>query len=133
MVLIGLFLLGPPAVVQAQFTFTTNNDTITITGYTGTNGNAVIPDSISGYPVTGIAAIYSTTSLTNITIPDSVTNITSGIFNFQSQLMTIIVDEQNAYYSSLNGILFDKQQSLLIQAPGGIAGSYVIPTNVATL
>jgi hypothetical protein len=30
-----LLLLAPPAVVQAQFTFTTNNGTITITGYTG--------------------------------------------------------------------------------------------------
>jgi hypothetical protein len=30
-----LLLLTLPAVVQAQFTFTTNNATITITGYTG--------------------------------------------------------------------------------------------------
>jgi len=30
-----LLLLTLPAVVQAQFTFTTNNGAITITGYTG--------------------------------------------------------------------------------------------------
>jgi len=44
-----------PAVAQAQFTFTTNNDAITITGYTGSDGTVVIPDTTNGYPVTAIA------------------------------------------------------------------------------
>jgi len=34
----GALLLMRPAVVQAQFTFTTNNGAITITGYTGAGG-----------------------------------------------------------------------------------------------
>lgn len=33
-----MLLLALPAVVQAQFTFTTNNGTITITRYTGPGG-----------------------------------------------------------------------------------------------
>jgi nicotinamide mononucleotide (NMN) deamidase PncC len=37
-VLLLLLLLTLPAVVQAQFTFTTNNGAITITGYTGPGG-----------------------------------------------------------------------------------------------
>ena len=52
-----LLLLVLPAVAQAQFTFTTNNDQITITGYndqiTG-GGSATIPSTINGYPVTNI-------------------------------------------------------------------------------
>lgn len=43
-----LLLLTLPAPVQAQFTFTTNNGAITITGYTGPGGAVVIPSSTNG-------------------------------------------------------------------------------------
>ncbi len=38
-----LLLLALPEAVQAQFTFTTNNGAITITGYTGPGGDVTIP------------------------------------------------------------------------------------------
>src|ERR1017187_9319459 len=76
-----LLLLAPQAVVQAQFTFTTNNGAITITGYTGPGGVVTIPSTINFLPVTSIGgwAFYST-SVTNILIPDNVTNIGDGAF-----------------------------------------------------
>ena len=43
-----------PAVVNAQFTCTTNNGGITITGYTGSGGAVTIPVTTNGLPVTGI-------------------------------------------------------------------------------
>ena len=50
-----LLLLMLPAAVQAQdFTYTTNNGAITITGYTGPGGAVTIPDMINGLPVTSI-------------------------------------------------------------------------------
>lgn len=52
--LLLLLLWGLPAAVQAQLTFPTNNGSITITGYTGTNGMVVIPDTMSDYPVASI-------------------------------------------------------------------------------
>jgi len=71
-----------PAVAQAQFTFTTNNGAITITGYTGSGGAVVIPGATNGYPVSAIAdyAFYGNSTLTNLTIPSSVTNIGSSAF-----------------------------------------------------
>jgi hypothetical protein len=74
--LLGAALLLPAA-AQAQFTFTTNNGAITITGYTGFNSAVVIPDTTNGLPVTsiGISAFYGLSGVTNVTIPDSVTNI----------------------------------------------------------
>jgi hypothetical protein len=132
-VLWGLLLLGLPAVVQAQFTDNTNNGAITITGYTGTSGNVIIPGTIDGYPVTGIGGFYSTVSLTNISVPASVTNIASGVFDYQSGLTNIVVDARNLFYSSTNSVLFDKHQTLLIQAPGGMAGSYAVPVSVVKI
>jgi hypothetical protein len=40
--------------IPTNLVYTTNNGTITITGFTGTPTNIIVPDSISGYPVTGI-------------------------------------------------------------------------------
>ena len=70
-----LLLLTLPPRVQAQFNYTTNNGTITITGYTGSGGAVTIPDRIpdttNGLPVTSIgsSAFFDCTSLTSVTIP----------------------------------------------------------------
>jgi hypothetical protein len=66
-----LLLLTLPRLTQAQFTFTTNNGTITITGYTGPGGAVTIPDATNGYPVVCIAdsAFYYKTIVTSMTIP----------------------------------------------------------------
>ena len=71
-----------PGVVQAQFNYVTNNGAITITGYTGSGGAVAIPDTIDGWPVVSIgnSAFAHSTSLTGVTIPDSVTNIANQAF-----------------------------------------------------
>ena len=77
-----LYLLTLPTVVEAQFTFTTNNGAITITGYTGPGGGVTIPSTTNGWPVTalGDAAFQNVTSLASVTIADSVTNIGNSAF-----------------------------------------------------
>ena len=80
--LLLVLLLAWPAVLQAQFNYTTDNGTITITGYTGPEGSVVIPGTINGLPVTRIGdrAFFQCSSLTSVTIPNSVTSI--GAFAF---------------------------------------------------
>jgi hypothetical protein len=78
-------LLALPAAVRAQFTFVTNADnTITITGYTGSDGYVIIPNNIGGLPVARIGdnAFFYCTTMGSVTIPDSVTSIGNGAFNY---------------------------------------------------
>ena len=86
-----LLLLTLPAVVQAQFTFTTNNGTITITKYTGFGGAVTIPSTTNGYSVTTIGsyAFEYCTNLTSITIATNVTNIGMWAFDGCSKVTNV--------------------------------------------
>ena len=151
-------LLALPLVAQAQFDFTTNNGAITIAKYTGTGGAVVIPSETNGLPVDSIAiwafrdftnitsvtipdsitrigveAFYGCTGLTDVTIPGSVTNIERGPFTRCDSLTTISVEASNTAYCSLDGVLFNKAQTTLVQAPLAMTGSYVVPSGVTNI
>ena len=83
-------LLAAPS-VQAQFSYTTNGGTITINGYSGTGGVLAIPVRINGLPVTSIgnSAFINLTSLTSVTIPDSVTSIADSAFAYCTDLASV--------------------------------------------
>jgi hypothetical protein len=49
------------------------------------------------------------------------------------KLTSIIVAENNPNYSSINGILYDKQQTTLIRYPEGKTGTLTIPNTVTTI
>ena len=129
-----LTLLMLPDGAEAQFTYVVNNGAVTITG--GCQSGAVnIPSTIDGLPVTSIGdeAFYNCTSLTSVTIPDSVTRIGDSAFEDCDSLTAITVDANNSTYASLDGILFDKSLSTLVECPTGKAGSYTIPNSVTRI
>ena len=108
---------------------------ITITRYTGPGGAWTIPSKINGIPVTSIGsnAFLRCFSLSSVTIPASVINIGENAFCDCTSLTAITVDALNPTYSSVDGVLFDKSQTTLIQCPGGKAGSYAIPNSVTSI
>ena len=118
--------------ISGDFTYTTNGNSITITNYTGAGGAAAIPNTINGIPVTGIGtyAFWYCPGLTNVSIPTgAMISIGTNAFFGCPSLTAITVDVLNPVYSSLDGVLFDKSQLTLIQCPGGIAGSYTVPSS----
>jgi hypothetical protein len=65
----GLLLLAVPAALQAQYTWTTNNGAVIITGYTGPGGAVTIPATITGVPVTSLGNYaFSNLDVTSVTI-----------------------------------------------------------------
>ncbi|MSU63717.1 MAG: hypothetical protein EXS31_15175 [Pedosphaera sp.] len=125
--LLLFLLLKLPAVVQAaDYTYTSDGSAITITSYDGPGGVVDIPIAIEGLPVTriGSEAFSYRTSLTSVTIPNRVTGIGDQAFYGCSSLSAITVEPLNSVFSSVDGVLFDKSQTTLIQYPGGKAGSY---------
>jgi hypothetical protein len=120
--------------IPSDLLYTSSNGIVTITGYTGSAGTVTILTNINGQPVTGIGEnTFYACSLTGVIIPDSVTNIGAAAFKYCSSLTAITVDAQNPAYNSMAGVLFNKDQTTLIQYPGGKAGSYTIPSSVSCI
>jgi len=99
----ALLILTIPAKVQAQYEYTTNSDnTITITGYTGTSTVVSIPSTISILTVTSIGnqAFENSHNITSVTIPTSVTNIDDGSVN------DLILTGAFSFCGSLTNVIF---------------------------
>jgi len=132
-------LLALPAVVEAQFSFTTNNGAITITRYNGKGGDVTVPDWTNGHPVTTIGSslgpqvFLNCNGLRSITIGTNATTIWSPLASFCYGLTAITVHTNNPAYSSLAGAFFNKRQTTLIQYPQGKFGSYTIPDSVTSI
>ena len=138
--LLGMLLLAFPPAVQSQFGYSiSTDDTLTITNYTGSGGAVAIPTNINGMSVTGLGDYafkedpFGPFTLSSVTIPATITNIGEAVFDYCESLATITVDSNNPAYSSLNGVLFDKNQTTLIEYPAGPVGSYTIPGTVARI
>jgi hypothetical protein len=84
----------------------------------------------SGTAIIGPEAFSYCDSLTSVRIPGNVTSIGERAFHSCDSLTAIGVDAANPSYASIDGVLFDKALTTLIQCPGGKAGNLTIPGSV---
>ncbi|MBR0540851.1 MAG: leucine-rich repeat protein, partial [Clostridia bacterium] len=70
------------ALTDGDWEYTVSNNEATVTGYTGSLTDIDIPSALGGYPVTkiGNSAFSGKTTLTSVTIPDSVLTIGNSAF-----------------------------------------------------
>ena len=88
----------------------------------------------SGVTSIGDFAFNGCTNLTNVTIPDSVTSIGDRAFERCTRLKSINVDTNNKNYLSIDGILFNKDKTRLIEYPQASAiTEYNIPNSVTSI
>lgn len=96
--------------------------------YSNNLTDVVIPDSIIKI---GDDAFGMCCSLSTITIPSSVISIGNGVFWGCTDLTSINVSYDNKNYMSQNGILFNKDKTILICYPAGkTAIIYKIPSGI---
>jgi len=79
-------------------------------------------------------AFRDCTSLTEVHLPASMQYVGSGIFAGCSSLTGIWVDENSPYFvSDAYGVLYKKDWTYLVQAPGKLAGDYKIAETVVDI
>ena len=69
-----------------------------------------VPDEIDGYPVTKIEdfGLFNAESLTKITIGKNVKEIGTWSMTNNQRLQEFVVDEENQYFTAVDGILFQR-------------------------
>ena len=102
----------------------TNCNFDSTTDYIIKDGTRIIADS----------AFSVCESLASVTIPNSVTSIGKEAFYNCASLTSIEISDDNKNYSSVDGVLFNKDKSELITYPAGKADSeYAIPNSVTSI
>ena len=77
---------------------------------------------------------FNATKLTSFYFPDTLTNLGERPLSSCSKLASIIVDENNPSYQSMDGILFSKDGSELLMYPAAKKGSsYKVPAGVTSI
>ena len=91
---------------------------------------ASIPDGVTSISET---AFSECSGLTAVTIPESVESIGNMTFDRCSSLRNITVDEGNRNYTSVDGVLFNKERTMLVKYPAEHATAYQIPEGVTSI
>lgn len=99
---------------------------------------------------------FSNSSIESISLPNSLTEIPSGMFNCCENLKTchipkginkigsdvfsecnnlesFSVSAENSTYAAVNGVLYNKAKTKIIQCPPKLTGSYTIPNTVTSI
>jgi len=126
------FSPGPAGGESNGFTYTVLADgTASITACTR-SGKIVIPQTIDGYTVTNLASelFYGRSGITSVTIPatvrsfgeDSTNNNLDYVFSYCYDLTRIEVNKNNPTFCSVDGVLFSKDKTTLINYPCNHSG-----------
>ena len=107
--------------------------------YSGENGTIEIILSHGIKKLEG-NAFYGCNNLVSVKIPSSVTSVEDLLdcfgdhaFSNCRSLTNIQVDENNPVFSSLDGVLFNKDKSKIVCYPEGKEGTYTIPNSVTSI
>ena len=141
-----------------EYYYMVNNDgTVSTFFYKGNEKNVTVPSEIDGKTVTTIAwstfngysglksvvlpdtvtvlggCFYNCRGLEKITISKNVIQIYNDTFKGCTSLKNIYVAKENSTYSSLDGVLTNKEENEIIMVPNGKEGSYTVPEQISSL
>lgn len=86
-----------------------------------------------GVETIGDWAFSGNRNLDTVTIPESVSVIQENALTQCDSLTDIFVDEENAFFTTYDGMLLSKDGTKLITCPAGKKGTVTIPSSILTL
>ncbi|MBR3928215.1 MAG: leucine-rich repeat domain-containing protein [Clostridia bacterium] len=109
--------------------------TAKITSYKGNEENLQIPDQLNGYTVTSVGdEAFSRSSLTSVTIPESIRDMGANPFLGCERLEIIRVSSKSQSFATIDGVLFNKTEKKLVCYPKAFdAESYSIPNGILAI
>ena len=119
-----IYAEGPTIYTWEDYSYTADADgNITICEYNGTDTEVVIPSTIGQYrkyPVTciGDSVFYNCTSMTSVTIPESVTSIGDGVFLNCKSLTSVNIPE--SVRSLGDRVFLDCKSLTSVNIPAGV-------------
>jgi PKD repeat protein len=90
----------------------------------------ILPTNLTGI---GDSAFAACDGLTGIALPASVTSLGQVPFVDCVNMTAITVAAGNPAFSGVNGVLYNKAGTLLVEFPGGATGSFTIPNGVGDI
>jgi hypothetical protein len=90
----------------------------------------ILPEGLTNI---GNLAFAGCESVPSFVIPQNVASIGYGAFLYCTALHSIMVDPLNLFYESLDGVLFNQDETTLLAYPPGKGDSYSIPPNTLTV
>lgn len=92
--------------------------------------NIVIPDSVT---TIGDNSFKDCTELETVTIGKGCTSVTASAFTADFNLVKFDVSEDNESYTSVDGVLYNKEKTAVVCYPKSLSGEYVIPDTVTSI
>lgn len=107
---------------------------VKLTGYLGTDTSLSIPAYITvngtNNTVTEIdgSMFNDVTSVKTLTLPSTLKSVGDDFLNKNTSIATINVDNNNTYFKSINGVLFNKAGTTLVRYPtANTSSNYTVP------
>ncbi len=106
----------------------------TLVTYVGTASEISVPRSYEGKKVTSIEErAFSNSTLTKITLPDTIAEIEDGAFYGCTSLLSIEVSPSNEVFNSEDGVLYAAGKTELVAVGQGRTGEFTVSNQVAKI
>ena len=86
-----------------------------------------------GLTTIGDHAFASCTGLAGMMFPESIQTIKPGAFDSGSGLLNFEVNDNNLYFTTKDGVLYDKAKTTLLFYPPGRSGDFTVPDGVTAI
>ena len=95
-------------------------------------GTVSVPEALDGYPVTEIDWIYSSSEIV-IYVPASIEFLNTSYGLFGGGISGVEIDENNPNYTTVDGVIYSKDEEVLVSYLPNGPETYTIPNGVTAI